>query len=46
MGIILVSAVVLGAITSATLARADTDKQDNIAACADVVLGNGAVDFS
>ena len=45
MRIILVSAAVLLAITSATLARADTDKLDNIAACAGVVLGNGAVDF-
>ena len=43
-------AAVLLAITSATLARANTDKLDNIAACAGVVLGgvvlgNGAVDF-
>lgn len=45
MRIILVSAAVLLAITSATLARADKDKLDNIAACAGVVLGNGAVDF-
>lgn len=42
---ILISAAVLLAITSATLARADTAKLDNIAACAGVVLGNGAVDF-
>ena len=42
---ILISAAVLLAITSATLARANTDKLDNIAACAGVVLGNGAVDF-
>ena len=41
----LISAAILLAITSATLARADTDKLDNIAACAGVVLGNGAVDF-
>ena len=41
----LLSAAILLAITSATLARADTDKLDNIAACAGVVLGNGAVDF-
>ena len=41
----LVSAAILLAITSVTLARADTDKLDNIAACAGVVLGNGAVDF-
>ena len=40
-----ISAAVLLAITSATLARANTDKLDNIAACAGVVLGNGAVDF-
>ena len=46
MRIILVSAAVLFAITSATLVRADTDKLDDIAACAGVVLGNGAVDFS
>ena len=45
MRIILVSAIILLIITSATLARADTDKLDNIAACAGVVLGNGAVDF-
>ena len=45
MRIILVSAIVLLTITSATLAGADTDKLDNIAACAGVVLGNGAVDF-
>ena len=42
---ILIGAAVLLAITLATLARADTDKLDNIAACAGVVLGNGAVDF-
>lgn len=42
---ILISAALLVAITSAALARADTDKLDNIAACAGVVLGNGAVDF-
>ena len=42
---ILISAAVLLAITSATSARANTDKLDNIAACAGVVLGNGAVDF-
>ncbi len=40
-----ISAAVLLAITSATLARANTDKLDNIAACAGVILGNGAVDF-
>ena len=45
MHIILVSAAVLLGITSPSLARADTDKLDNIAACAGVVLGNGAVDF-
>ena len=45
MHIILVSAAVLLGMTSPTLARADTDKLDNIAACAGVVLGNGAVDF-
>ena len=32
-------------ISVSTLARANTDKLDNIAACAGVVLGNGAVDF-
>lgn len=42
---ILISAAVLLAIISATLARADTDKLDNVAACAGVVMGNGAVDF-
>ena len=42
---ILISAAVLLAITSTTLASANTDKLDNIAACAGVVLGNGAVDF-
>ena len=42
---ILISAAVLLAISSTTLARANTDKLDNIAACAGVVLGNGAVDF-
>ena len=42
---IFICATVLLAITSATLARANTDKLDNIAACAGVVLGNGAVDF-
>ena len=42
---IFICAAVLLAITSATFARANTDKLDNIAACAGVVLGNGAVDF-
>jgi hypothetical protein len=42
---IFICAAVLLAITSATLARSNTDKLDNIAACAGVVLGNGAVDF-
>ena len=42
---IFICAAVLLAITSATLAKANTDKLDNIAACAGVVLGNGAVDF-
>ena len=42
---ILFSAAVLLAITSATVAKATTDKLDNIAACAGVALGNGAVDF-
>ena len=41
---ILMSAVLL-AITSATLARADTERLDNVAACAGVVIGNGSVDF-
>ena len=45
MRTILISAAVLLAITLTTLARADTDKLDNIAACAGVALGNGAVDF-
>lgn len=45
MRAIFISAAVLLAITSTTLARANTDKLDNIAACAGVVLGNGAVDF-
>ena len=42
---IFICAAVLLAITSATLARANTDKLDSTAACAGVVLGNGAVDF-
>ena len=42
---ILISAAILLTITSTTLARANTDKLDNIAACAGVILGNGAVDF-
>ncbi len=42
---ILISAAVLLTVTSATLAKADTDKLDNVAACAGVVVGNGAVDF-
>ena len=42
---ILISAAVLLAITSTTLARADTDELDNVAACAGIVMGNGAVDF-
>lgn len=42
---ILFSAAVLLTITSATVAKATTDRLDNIAACAGVVLGNGAVDF-
>ena len=45
MRTILISAVVVLATISTTLARADTQKLDNIAACAGVVLGNGAVDF-
>jgi len=42
---ILMSAAVLLAITSATVARADTEKLDNVAACAGIVIGNGSVDF-
>ena len=42
---ILMSAAVLLAITSATLARADTERLDNVAACAGIVIGNGSVDF-
>lgn len=42
---LVISAAILFAITSATLATANTIKLDNIAACAGVVLGNGAVDF-
>ena len=42
---IFIGAAVLLTITSATLARANTEKLDNIAACTGVVLGNGAVDF-
>ena len=45
MRAIVISTLVVLAINSATLARANTDKLDNIAACAGVVLGNGAVDF-
>ena len=42
---ILMSAAVLLAITSATLARADAERLDNVAACAGIVIGNGSVDF-
>ena len=42
---ILMSAAVLLAITSATLAKADTERLDNVAACAGIVIGNGSVDF-
>ena len=42
---IFIGAAILLAITSATSARANTEKLDNIAACTGVVLGNGAVDF-
>ena len=42
---IFVGAAVLLTITPAALARANTEKLDNIAACTGVVLGNGAVDF-
>lgn len=42
---ILMSAAVLLAITSATVARADTERLDNVAACAGIVIGNGSVDF-
>ena len=42
---IFIGAAVFLTITSATLARANTEKLDNIAACTGVVLGNGAVDF-
>ena len=42
---ILIGAAVLLAITSATLARADTERLDNVAACAGMVIGNGSVDF-
>ena len=35
----------LAVITGATVAKADTNKLDSLAACAGVVLGNGAVDF-
>ena len=42
---IFIGAAVLLTITSAALARANTEKLDNIAACTGVVLGNGAVDF-
>ena len=42
---IFIGAAVLLTITSATLARANTENLDNIAACTGVVLGNGAVDF-
>ena len=45
MRAIVMSTAVVLAINSTTLARANTDKLDNIAACAGVVLGNGAVDF-
>ena len=42
---LLAKIAVLAVITGATVAKADTDKLDNLAACAGVVLGNGAVDF-
>ena len=42
---ILIGAAVLLAITSATVARADTERLDNVAACAGIVIGNGSVDF-
>ena len=42
---IFIGAAVLLTITSATLARANPEKLDNIAACTGVVLGNGSVDF-
>ena len=42
---ILMSAAVLLAITSATLARAATERLDNVAACAGIVIGNGSVDL-
>ena len=42
---ILMNAAVLLAITSATVARADTERLDNVAACAGIVIGNGSVDF-
>ena len=34
----------LAVITGATVAKADTDKLDNLAACGGVVLGNGTLD--
>ena len=42
---ILMSAAVVLAITSATLARAATERLDNVAACAGIVIGNGSVDL-
>ena len=38
-------AVSLLFFTTISVARANTDKLDNIAACSGVVLGNGAVDL-
>ena len=42
---LLAKIALLAVITGATVAKADTGKLDNLAACAGVVLGNGAVDF-
>ena len=41
--LILISYLVL--IFSSSFVRAQTEKLDNVAACAGVVIGNGAVDF-
>ena len=42
---LLAKTALVAVMTCATIAKADTDKLDNLAACAGVVLGNGAVDF-
>ena len=40
-----ISIVILLVFSTISVATANTDKLDNIAACSGIVLGNGAVDF-